>query len=76
MSLFLPEKCLAPHDKFIQEQLYCRYSFLGRVDELLNDNPCCNEMNQRQKGLAQFLIPRGNAPKLFEVIKEPFDLLA
>jgi hypothetical protein len=26
-------------------------------------------MNKRQKGLAQFLIPRGNAPKLFEVIK-------
>ena len=22
MSLFLPEKCLAPHDKFIREQLY------------------------------------------------------
>ena len=23
ISLFLPEKCLAPHDKFIREQLYC-----------------------------------------------------
>jgi hypothetical protein len=22
ISLFLPEKCLAPHDKFIREQLY------------------------------------------------------
>ena len=22
MSLFLPEKCLVPHDKFIREQLY------------------------------------------------------
>jgi hypothetical protein len=32
-------------------------------------------MNECQKGLAQFLIPRGNASKLFEVIKEPFDLL-
>src|SRR5712692_3748499 len=27
MSLFLPEKCLAPHDKFIREQLY----YLHRV---------------------------------------------
>jgi hypothetical protein len=33
-------------------------------------------MNKRQKGLAQFLIPRGNAAKLFEVVKESFDLLA
>ena len=49
---------------------------LGRVDELFNDNPRGHEMNKRQKGLAQFLIPRGNASKLFEVIKEPFDLLA
>jgi hypothetical protein len=33
-------------------------------------------MNECEKGLAQFLIPRGNAPKLFEVMKEPFYLLA
>src|SRR5262249_51761295 len=32
-------------------------------------------MNKCQEGLAQFLIPRGNASKLFEIIKEPFDLL-
>jgi hypothetical protein len=48
---------------------------LGRVDELFNDNPRGNEMNKHQKGLAQFLIPRGNASKLFEVMKEPFYLL-
>jgi len=41
---------------------------LGRVDELFNENPGGHEMNKRQKGLAQFLIPRSNAPKLFEVI--------
>jgi len=51
------------------------HGFLGRVDELFNDNPRGNEMNKRQKGLAQFLIPRGNASKLFEVMKEPFYLL-
>ena len=33
-------------------------------------------MNQSQKGLAQFLIPRRNTAKLFEVIAEPFHLLA
>jgi hypothetical protein len=33
-------------------------------------------MNQSQKGLAQFLIPRRNTAKLFEVIEEPFHLLA
>jgi hypothetical protein len=33
-------------------------------------------MNKCQKGLTQFLIPRGNAPKLFQVIEEPFYLLA
>jgi hypothetical protein len=32
-------------------------------------------MNQSQKGLTQFLIPRGNAPKLLEVVEEPFHLL-
>jgi len=48
---------------------------LGRVDELFDDHPCGHEMNECQKGLAQFLIPRGNASKLFELIKEPFDLL-
>src|SRR5205085_10547172 len=49
---------------------------LGRVDELFDDDPCCHEMNQSQKGLAQFLIPRGNTSELFEVVEEPFDLLA
>jgi len=49
---------------------------LGRVDELFDDNPRGHKMNECEKGLAQFLIPRGNAPKLFEVIKEPFYLLA
>jgi len=53
----------------------CSWVSLGRVDELFNDNPRGNEMNKRQKGLAQFLIPRGNASKLFEVMKEPFYLL-
>ena len=48
---------------------------LGRVDELFDDNPHGNEMDQSQKGLAQFLIPRGNASKLFEFVKEPFHLL-
>ena len=49
---------------------------LGRVDELFDDDPGCNEMNQSQKGLAQLLIPRRNTAKLFEVIEEPFHLLA
>ena len=48
---------------------------LGRVDELFDDNPHGDEMNQSQKGLAQFLIPRGNASKLLEVVAEPFSLL-
>ena len=48
---------------------------LGRVDELLDDNPHGNEMDQSQKGLAQFLIPRGNASKLLEIVEEPFYLL-
>ncbi len=33
-------------------------------------------MNQSQKGLAQFLIPGRNAAKLFELVEEPFHLLA
>ena len=49
---------------------------LGRVDELFDDHPCGHKMNEGQKGLAQFLIPCGNASKLFEVVEEPFDLLA
>jgi len=49
---------------------------LGRVDELFDDNPCGHQMNERQKGLAQFLIPCGNAAKLCEVVAEPFHLLA
>src|SRR5205823_860315 len=48
---------------------------VGRVDELFDDNPHGNEMNQSQKGLAQFLIPRGNASKLLEVVEETFNLL-
>jgi hypothetical protein len=48
---------------------------LGRVDELFDDNPHGDEMNQSQKGLAQFLIPCGNASKLLEVVEEPFHLL-
>jgi adenylate cyclase len=48
---------------------------LGRVDELFDDNPHGDEMNQSQKGLTQFLIPRGNASKLLEVVEEPFHLL-
>ena len=32
-------------------------------------------MNQSQKGLAQFLIPRGDTSKLFEIVEEPFYLL-
>jgi len=51
------------------------HSDLGRVDELFDDNPHGNEMNQSQKGLAQFLIPRGNASKLLEVVEETFNLL-
>ena len=51
------------------------YPLLGRVDELFDDNPHGNEMYQSQKGLAQFLIPRGNASKLLEIVKEPFYLL-
>ena len=50
-------------------------AYLGRVDELFDDNPCRHEMNKSQKGLAQFLISRGNAAKLFEVVEKPFHLL-
>ena len=56
------------------KRAFCR--LLGRVDELFDDDPCCHEMNKSQKGLAQFLIPRGNTSELFEVVEEPFDLLA
>jgi hypothetical protein len=49
---------------------------LERVDELFDDDPCCNEMNQSQKGLAQFLISCRNTAKLFEAIEESFHLLA
>jgi hypothetical protein len=48
---------------------------LGRVDELFDHNPRGHQMNEGEKGLAQFLIPRGNAAKLFEFVKEPFHLL-
>ena len=33
-------------------------------------------MNECEKGLAQFFIPRGNASKLFEFVKKPFHLLS
>jgi hypothetical protein len=33
-------------------------------------------MHQSQTGLAQLLIPRRKASKLFEVIEKPFPLLA
>ena len=51
-------------------------ALLGRVDELFDDDPGCNEMNQSQKGLAQFLISCRNTAKWFEVIEKPFHLLA
>src|SRR5919202_1834280 len=62
---------------FTRKQLYRRLQQayasgslkLGRVDELFDDDPGSNEMNQSQKGLAQFLIPRSNASKLFELIE-------
>ena len=59
-----------------EQALRINISSLGRVDELFDDDPCCHEMNKSQKGLAQFLIPRGNTSELFEVVEEPFDLLA
>ena len=49
---------------------------LGRVDELFDHQPRRHEMNKSQIGLAEFLIPRGNAAKLFEAVEEPFHLLA
>jgi hypothetical protein len=52
-----------------------KYRLLGRVDELFDANPHGNEMDQSQKGLAQFLIPRGDTSKLFEIVEEPFYLL-
>ena len=33
-------------------------------------------MNQRQEGLAQFLLPCRNTAELFEVVEEPFHFLA
>jgi hypothetical protein len=60
--------------KSVEQQVYEIFR-LGRVDELFDDNPHGNEMYQSQKGLAQFLIPRGNASKLLEIVEEPFDLL-
>jgi hypothetical protein len=52
------------------------FAFLGRVDELFDDHPCGHKMNECQKGLAPFLIPGRNTATLFEVVEEPFDLLA
>ena len=49
---------------------------LGRVDELFDANPRGHQMNEGEKGLAQFLIPCRNTAKLFELIEEPFHLLA
>ena len=36
---------------------------LGRVDELLYTDPCGHKVGECQKGLAQFLIVRGNTSK-------------
>jgi len=46
------------------------------VDELFDDDPRGHQMNQSQKGLAQFLIPGRHAAKLCELVEEPFHLLA
>jgi len=51
-------------------------SGLERVDELFDYNPCGHTTNERQKGLAQSLMPRRNAAKLFEAVKKLFHLLA
>jgi hypothetical protein len=48
---------------------------LGRVDELLYADPCGNQMNKSQQGMAEFLIACGNTAKLFEFIEEPVDFL-
>ena len=71
---------LASRDRpILALQTTCRYRtttvVLGRVDELFDANPRGHQMNECEKGLAQFLIPRGNASKLFEFVKEPFHLL-
>ena len=73
-----PDSTIIAHVSAYHRASYAeRYSRckLGRVDELFDDNPHGNEMYQCQKGLAQFLIPRGNASKLLEIVEEPFDLL-
>ena len=49
---------------------------LGRVDELFDNDPRSHQMNQRQKGLAQLLIPCRNAAQLFELVEKPFHRLA
>jgi len=49
---------------------------LGRVDELFDAHPRGHQMNEGEKGLAQFLIPGRDTAKLFELIEEPFHLLA
>jgi hypothetical protein len=49
---------------------------LGRVDALFDNDPCGYKMNERQKGLAELLIPRRNAAKLFAGVQKPFHLLA
>src|SRR5262249_42678340 len=59
-----------------QQALGLAQRFLGRVDELFDDKPGSNQMNQRQKGLAQFLISCRNTAKLFEAVEEPFHFLA
>jgi hypothetical protein len=60
---------------FTTTPLQCASFLLGRVDELFDANPRGHQMNECEKGLAQLLIPRGNASKLFEFVKEPFHLL-
>ena len=63
------------HDMPKHPEAHLWPSELGRVDELFDANPRGHQMNEGEKGLAQFLIPRGNASKLFEFVKEPFHLL-
>ena len=64
------------HDEAFLRDVVALASDLGGVDELFDNDPGSHEMNQRQKGLAQFLIPRSNAAKLFEGVEESFYLLA
>ena len=48
---------------------------LGRVDELLESDPCGHDMNKRQERPPELFIAGGNAAELLELVEEPFDLL-